>query len=118
MGDFSDLQRGQIVDTCLAGASVMKQSLLGAFRAAVSKVMMSYTNHGRTSSAKRNSGRKQKLSERDHHILKRIVTTNHSSTAAEVRADLNFFLRPFPQKQSDRSVTNPPSMVRLQLLNL
>ena len=40
--------------------------------------MMTYTNHGRTWSAKRNSCRKPKLSERDHHTLNRIVSINHS----------------------------------------
>jgi len=55
MGDFSDFQRGQIVGACLVGASVIKMAtLLGVFRAAFSKVMMTYTNHERTSSAKRN----------------------------------------------------------------
>jgi hypothetical protein len=43
-------------------------------RAAVSKVMMTYTNNGRTSSAKKNSGWKPKLSERYRHTLKRIVS--------------------------------------------
>ena len=57
MRDFSDFQIGQIVGARLAGASVTKMvTLFGVSRAAVSKVMMTYTNHGRTSSAKRNSG--------------------------------------------------------------
>jgi predicted transcriptional regulator len=56
MGDWADFQRGQIFGACLAGASVTKTtSLLGVSKAAVYKVMTSYTNHGRTSSAKRNS---------------------------------------------------------------
>jgi len=55
MRDSSEFQRGRIVGVHLAGASVTKMAtLLGVFRAAVSKVMMTYTNHGRTS-AKRNS---------------------------------------------------------------
>ena len=45
---------------------------------------MTYTNHGRTSSAKRNSGQKPKLRERDRHTLMRIVSINHRITAAKV----------------------------------
>ena len=49
MGDFSDFQRGEIVGAHLAGAFVAKMAtLLGVFRAAVSKVMTTNTNHGRT----------------------------------------------------------------------
>jgi hypothetical protein len=94
MGDFSDFQRGQIVGARLAGASVTKMAtLFGVYRAAVSKVVMTYTNHGRTSSAKRNSGRKP--------------------------AELNIHLEDhFHKKESDENFTNPSSMVELQLLNL
>ena len=57
MGDFSDFPRGQTVGVRLAAASVTKMATLsGVSRAAISKVMTTYTNHGRTSSAKRNSG--------------------------------------------------------------
>jgi len=92
MGDTSDFQRGQIVGAHLTGASVMKTTnRLGVSRTAVSKVMMTYTNHGRTS-AERNSGRKPKPSERDRCTLKRIVSVNHSSTAAKVTAELNIHL--------------------------
>jgi len=79
MGDFSDFQRGQIVGAYLTGASLNKTAtLLGVSRAAISKVMMAYTNHGKTSSAKKYSGQKpKKLSERDCHTLKRTVSENH-----------------------------------------
>ena len=51
-----DFQRGQIVGKHLAGASGTKMTtLLGVSRTAVSKVMMAYKNHGKTSSVKRNS---------------------------------------------------------------
>jgi hypothetical protein len=51
MGDLSDFQRG-LVGALSAGASVNKNTTsLGVFRAAVSKVMMPYTNHGKTRSS-------------------------------------------------------------------
>ena len=93
MGDLSDFQRGQIVGAHLAGAYVTETStLLGVSRAAVSRVMTTYTNHGRTSSANRNSGQEPKLNEMDHRTLKRIVSINHRSTTAEVTADINIHL--------------------------
>ena len=70
MADLSDFQRRQIVGARLAAASVIKTAtLLGVSRTAVSKVMTTYTNQGKTSSAKRSSGRKPKLSERDRHTM-------------------------------------------------
>jgi transposase len=48
-------------------------TLLGVSRATVSKVMSAYTNHGKTTSAKRNSGRKSTLTERDRRTLRRTV---------------------------------------------
>ena len=57
MGALSDFQGWQNVGVRLAGSSITKlATLLGVSRAAVSKVMTAYTNHGKTSSAKRNSG--------------------------------------------------------------
>ena len=47
---------------------------------------------GRGSSARKNSGLKPKLSERDRHTLKRIVSINHRSTAAKVTAVLSIHL--------------------------
>jgi transposase len=75
MEDLSNFERGQIIGALLTGASVMKTAkLLGVLRSAVSKVMSAYTNHGKTTSAKRNSGRKSTLTERDHRILRRIIS--------------------------------------------
>jgi transposase len=74
---LSDFQRGQIVVARLrvVGACATKTvTSLGVSRAAVSEVMRAYTNHGKTSSAKRNSGRKPKLTARDRRTLKRIVS--------------------------------------------
>jgi hypothetical protein len=56
MGDLYDFE-GQIFGARLAGESVTKPAtLLGVSRAIVSKIMLAYTNHGKTTSAKRNSG--------------------------------------------------------------
>jgi transposase len=64
MGDLSVCERGQVMCVCLAGASVTKTAtLLGASRATVFKVMSAYMNHGKTTSAKMNSGRKSALME-------------------------------------------------------
>jgi len=83
MEDFSDFQRGQIVGARLAGASVIKTaSLLCVPRAAVSKVMMAYTHHGRTSSAKRT------------------VSIYHRSNAAKVAAEHNIHLEDHFHKNS------------------
>jgi len=71
MGDLSDFQRGHTVVAHLAEASVTKTATLsGVSRAVVSTVTTAHTNHGKTSSAMRNGGRKPKLSERDCHTLK------------------------------------------------
>ena len=92
MGDFSDFQRGQIVDACLTGAFVTKMAtLLVVSTATVSRVMMTFTNNGRTST-KGNSGQKPKLGERNRHTLKGIVSVNHKSTTAKVTAELHIHL--------------------------
>jgi hypothetical protein len=43
--------------------------------------MSAYTNHGKTTPAKRNSGRKSTLTERDRRTLRRNVSKNHKPTA-------------------------------------
>jgi FixJ family two-component response regulator len=53
--------------------------------------MSAYTNHGKTTLAKRNSGRKSTLTERDRRTLRRIVSKNHINTAAQVTAELNIY---------------------------
>jgi transposase len=64
MRDLFDFERGQIFDAHLAGVSVTKTAtLLSVSRATISKVMSAYTNHGKTTSAKRYSGRKSTLTE-------------------------------------------------------
>jgi len=94
MGDLSDFQRGQIVGAHLVGSSLTKTAtLLSASRAAVFKVMAAHTNYGETSSTERNSGRNPKRSEGDRRELKRIISKNHRTTIAKIRAELNTHLK-------------------------
>jgi IS30 family transposase len=87
MGDLTDFERRPIVSVRLAGASVIKTAtLLGVSRATVSKVMSAYTNHEKTTSAKR---RKSTLTERDRRTLRRSVPNYHRTTAAQVRGQQN-----------------------------
>ena len=61
--------------SCASSWSICNKmdTLLGVSRAAVSKVMTTYTSHGKIS-GRRKSGRKPKLSERDRRTLKKIVS--------------------------------------------
>jgi transposase len=82
MGDLSDFERGKFIGTRLPGASVTKTTtLLGVSTVTVSEVMSAFTNHGKTTSAKRNSGRKSTLTERDRCALIRIVLKNYRTIA-------------------------------------
>jgi hypothetical protein len=63
-------------------------TLLGVSTATVSEVMSAQTIHGKTTSAKRNRGRKSTLTERYHRIL-RIASKNRRTIAAHVTAELN-----------------------------
>jgi transposase len=64
-------------------------TLLGVSRATVSKVMSAYKNHGKTTSAKRNSGKKSTVTEGDRRTLRRIVSKNHTTTAAQMTGQQN-----------------------------
>jgi hypothetical protein len=75
MGDLSDFERGQVVGARLTRASPTKTAtLLGISRATVSEVMSADTNHGKTTSAKKNSGRKSALTEADRRTSRRTVS--------------------------------------------
>jgi IS30 family transposase len=90
MKDLSDSEREQIVGTRLAGASVTKTAtLISTLRTTIFKDMSPNTNHGKTTSAKRNSGRKSALTERDNRTLRRIVSKNHRNTPAQVTGQRN-----------------------------
>jgi hypothetical protein len=57
IGNLADFERGQIVVVHLVEASVTETAtLLGVLRGEVSKVWSAYMNHGKTTSAKKNSG--------------------------------------------------------------
>jgi predicted transcriptional regulator len=59
---LTDFERGQIVGAHLAGAFVTETAtLLGVSKATVSEVMSAYTNHGKTTSAKRKSAEQVKV---------------------------------------------------------
>jgi IS30 family transposase len=75
VGNLSDFERGQIVSALLVGASVtITTTLLGVSIATISKVMLAHTNHLKTTSAKRDSGRNSTLRERDRCTPRRIVS--------------------------------------------
>uniref|UniRef100_A0A673GJD8 Resolvase HTH domain-containing protein n=1 Tax=Sinocyclocheilus rhinocerous TaxID=307959 RepID=A0A673GJD8_9TELE len=53
MGDLSDVQKGQIIEAYLAGASItLIAQLFGVLR---TTVRTTYTKHGKTSSEKKNN---------------------------------------------------------------
>jgi hypothetical protein len=54
--------------------------------------MSAYANHGKTTLAKRYSGQKSTLTERDRRTLRRIISKNHRTTAAQLTAELNIHL--------------------------
>ncbi|GFX91184.1 transposable element Tcb1 transposase [Trichonephila clavipes] len=54
----------------------------------MSKVRSAHTQCSKTSLEEQNSERKEKLSERDRQVIKRIVTSKKQTTAAKVTAEL------------------------------
>jgi hypothetical protein len=87
---LSGSERGQIIGARLAGASVIKTAtLLGSLRTTVCNVTSAYSNHGKTTSEKRNSGPKSTLAERDRRTLVRSVSKNYTTTGAWVTGQQN-----------------------------
>ncbi|GFU72871.1 hypothetical protein TNCV_4910001 [Trichonephila clavipes] len=70
------------VGTRLARASVTETSqFLEISSGTMIKVMTAYTHCSKTSSANENNGLKEKFSERDRRVLKRIATSKMLTTA-------------------------------------
>ena len=55
--------------------------------------MTAFEEEGKTSSAKQNSGRKRKLSERDRRALNRIGREDRKTTATRITAELREHLQ-------------------------
>ena len=74
MAHLSDFKRGHIVGSRMAGARVTKiAELFGVARATVSKVLTVFEKEGLTSTLLQNSGRKQKLPDKDDRHLCRLL---------------------------------------------
>jgi transposase len=93
MLDLFDVKRAMVIGIGLAGASVSgTANLVGVSKITGSSVMTAYTNLGKVSSAKYNSGRKSKLKDRDRQVLKWIVTRNPNTKLPQIMSEMNTHL--------------------------
>jgi hypothetical protein len=114
-------KRSDCLWTLFVVSVIETATLLSVSISTFSKVMPAYTNHRKTTSGNRNSGLNSTLTERGRRILRRIISTNHTTTAAQVTAEVNIHLEdPVSTKTvlCGMSLTNPTSTVGLHLLNL
>jgi hypothetical protein len=109
MGDLSDFPRIQIVGVYIAGGI---RNHIGQFvRCVQSSSFQGYNSIHKS--------QEPKLSERYCLALKRIVSKNHRTTAANVTVELGVHLEdPVSTKAVDESFTNPITMIELQLPKL
>jgi hypothetical protein len=63
-------------------------TVLVVSRAIVSKIMPAYTNRGKPVSTERKKGRESALAEIVRHVLGRIASKDHRTTAAQVTSEL------------------------------
>uniref|UniRef100_A0A3B4DZ70 Transposase Tc1-like domain-containing protein n=1 Tax=Pygocentrus nattereri TaxID=42514 RepID=A0A3B4DZ70_PYGNA len=96
MKQLTEFERGLIVGARMAGASVTRTAeLLNVSRGTVSKVLTAFAKYGQTASAKRNCGRKAKLSDSERRALIRIVAEKHrnqttkKTTTFDITTELN-----------------------------
>lgn len=81
MSDLSDAQRFMLIGARFVEASVYRTTNLVFFSTiTMSRLMTAYTKLQMVSHAKQNSGRKSKLSDRNRHTFKRIVTQKRKTT--------------------------------------
>ncbi|GFW41463.1 transposable element Tcb1 transposase [Trichonephila clavipes] len=95
-----------VIGARLAGTSVFRiANLVGVSRTTVSRIMTAYTNLGKVSSAKHNSGRMLKLKDRDRRVLKRIVARNRKTTLSQITFEMNtHLLNPVSMKTIQREL--------------